>query len=400
MKIHIHRGQNQIGGSIIEVSTKATRLFFDVGINLEETTDIEIPQINGLFSGTKDCDAVFISHYHSDHIGLLDNLISGIPVYMGEKAYKIYAAAADYRGKELHFSPNYIYDKQKVVIGDITITPYLCDHSAFDSYMFLIEAENKSILYTGDFRANGRLDFQQLTDSLSSVNAVIIEGTTLTRALDAENIAEAKLEEIAVTYLEKYTGPAFIMMSAMNIERMITAYHVAQRTNRLFLADLYTADIATAAGSAAPEPKIDAGIRVFMTGGDNQYKRLQEYQKVKIGKHEIAKTPFLMCIRQSMRNYLAKLNELVSFENGVLFYGMWKGYLKQPELSEFINFMQQKGVKLHILHTSGHADTRTIDCLIKAVSPKYIVPVHTENPQWFQKYAKDSNVVYDDTIEV
>ena len=44
MKIHIHRGQNQIGGSIIEITDNKTRLFFDVGINLVENEQAEIPK--------------------------------------------------------------------------------------------------------------------------------------------------------------------------------------------------------------------------------------------------------------------------------------------------------------------------------------------------------------------
>ena len=93
MKINIIRGQNQIGGSIIEISTDKTKIVFDVGINLDESEEIEIPEIDGLFCGKKKYDAVFISHYHSDHIGLLDYIVEDIPIYMGERAYKIVKAA-------------------------------------------------------------------------------------------------------------------------------------------------------------------------------------------------------------------------------------------------------------------------------------------------------------------
>lgn len=31
MKIKIHRGQDQIGGSIVEISTKATKILIDFG---------------------------------------------------------------------------------------------------------------------------------------------------------------------------------------------------------------------------------------------------------------------------------------------------------------------------------------------------------------------------------
>lgn len=387
MKIHIHRGQNQIGGSIIEISTDSTRLIFDVGTQLEETEQIEIPKIDGLFRGKKKYDAVYISHYHSDHIGLLGNLVEGIPVYMGEKAFGILNSSYAYRKLDMSFSPQYIYDGQVVNIGDIAVTPILCDHSAFDSYMFIVEAEGKRILYTGDFRANGRLDFDRLLERLPKVNAVIIEGTTLSRDDNIQNIEEEQLEEIAVKYLEKCNGPAFVMTSAMNIDRIKTIANVARRTGRILLEDLYMAGIASASGRAIPDYKND--IRVFMTKGNSEYEELCRYGVAKIGKSEIAKSKFIMCVRSSMKSYLKKLSESMSFEGGVLFYGMWKGYMKQPQMKDFIEYMQKKGVKLHILHTSGHADSLTIDRLIQKVKPDVIVPIHTENADWFKKYERE-----------
>ena len=392
MIIKIHRGQNQIGGSIIEVSTEQARVFLDIGIELDEDKEIEIPQIEGLFCGDKNCDAVFISHYHSDHIGLVDYLLPDIPIYMGDHAYNIMKAASDYRNVDVKFTPILMKNECSISIKDIKITPISCDHSAFDSYMLLIENEGESTLYTGDFRANGRMDFNTLLEKVPCVDNLIIEGTTLSREDDVVHIEEEQLEDIAVEYLNKHTGPAFIMMSAMNIDRVITAKNVAKRTGRIFLEDIYTADITTSIGMTTES------TRVFMTGGDKQFEMLQKYSDVKIGKKEIAKKPFIMCVRSSMKNYLSKLNELISFDDGVLFYGMWKGYLERPQTKEFIDYMESKGVKTHILHTSGHADSQTIDKLIRDVKPKKIIPVHTENAKWFDVYKDISIVVHDDVI--
>ncbi len=397
MRIQIHRGQNQIGGSIIEISTDNTRIFLDVGIELDESEKVSVPEIEGLFTGDKGCDAILISHYHSDHIGLLEFVLPEIPIYMGQKAYGIYKASADYRGKKCGFIPNYICDNKVIEIGDFQITPILCDHSSYDSYMYLIESEDKKVLYTGDFRANGRMSYNELLSGLPEVDVLICEGTTLTRE-DVRNIEEDKLEQIAIEYLKKHSGPAFIMMSAMNVERMITAYNIARESNRIFLEDIYTADVAVASGTESPEPNIDEGIRVFMTGGDKQYQRLLEYGKAKIGKQQIARESFLMCVRQSMRNYLEKLNELISFEDGVLFYGMWKGYMERPAMTDFLEFMKSRGVKIHMLHTSGHADSETIRRLIDKVCPRYIIPVHTENATWFDSYKDSSNIVSKNTL--
>lgn len=398
MKIHILRGQNQIGGSIIEISTASTRLFFDIGINLDEGAEVKVPKVDGLFCGEKNCDGVFISHYHSDHVGLMPYLLPDIPVYMGEDAYNMLEASSDYRNIPVNFMPAFLHEDVSVQIGDILVTPIQCDHSAYDSYMFLIESEGKSVLYTGDFRANGRQDFSELLLSIPHVDAVIIEGTTLSRDISKRNIEEEKLEEIAENYLKKHSGPAFIMMSSMNIDRLTTACKVAESTDRLLLEDIYTAELASAITDQQLIPCKQKNIRVFTTGGDLQYQKLQKFGNAKIGKYEIAEKPFLMCVRQSMQNYLAKLNELLSFEDGVLFYAMWKGYMEQPGMQEFIKFMEDRGVKLHVLHTSGHADALTIDQLIEAADPEFIIPVHTLNAEWFDRYSDDCSVIKDNQV--
>ena len=45
-------------------------------------------------------------------------------------------------------------DGQPVQLDDVRVTPIGVEHSAKDAYMFLIQAEGKNVLYTGDFRAS------------------------------------------------------------------------------------------------------------------------------------------------------------------------------------------------------------------------------------------------------
>ena len=396
MKIQIHRGQNQIGGSIIEISTDNTKVIFDAGINLDESDEIEVPQIEGLFYGEALYNAVFVSHYHGDHVGLLSYVLKEIPIYMGKQAANIVKAASEYRGKDIEYQYRCFEDGEVLQIGDLSITPIACDHSAYDSFMFLIEADEKKILYSGDFRSNGRMEFEDLLKRIPPVDVLIIEGTTLTREKYKENIQEELLEDIAEDVLNKYSGPAFLMTSAMNVERIITGYNASRAVNRVFLEDLYTASIMSAIEGDVPVPNKDKGIRVFMTGGDRQYELLQQYSDAKIGKNAIVNEKFLMCIRPSMKNYLIKLNEIYSFKDGVVFYGMWKGYLERDDMKEFISFMENLGVKMHVLHTSGHADINAINKLIECTKPQCIIPVHTENPDWYKKY--NSKVLLDDNV--
>lgn len=102
-------------------------------------------------------DALIISHPHQDHYGLIKDLNPKIPVYIGELGKKLIDATRIFIGEQL-LENNFKYYKswEAFYIGDFKITPYLVDHSAIDSYSFLIEAEGERVFYSGDFRAHGR----------------------------------------------------------------------------------------------------------------------------------------------------------------------------------------------------------------------------------------------------
>lgn len=396
MKVHIIRGQNQIGGSIIEVCSSTTRIILDVGSELGEEIPT-IPKVEGLFQGQPLYDAVLITHYHGDHLGLLGNILPDIPVYMGEKAFHIYQAVSQYLNKSTIFPAGFLSAGKEILIGDIKVVPLLCDHSAFDSYMLLISCEGKTLLYTGDFRANGRKHFSYLLKRLPNIDILISEGTILSRQ-HSVMLTEQDLEEKAICRIsELLDKPVFVFMAATNIDRLVTMYRVAKRTQRIFLEDVYTASIATAAGDNIPNPISFCDVRAFLTvPTEKQYAILQRYGRAKIGRTEISQKRFIMCVRPSMKAYLERLNNQVSFQGGCLFYSMWDGYMVNKDVSDFLQYMKEIGVSVEQLHTSGHADMKTIDRLIEHTKPQYILPVHTENASWFERY-KTCKIIYENT---
>ena len=396
MEINIIRGQNQIGGSIIEISSKSTKIVLDIGSNLEDK-EIVVPEIDGLFKGEAKYDGVLISHYHSDHVGLATRILPDISIYMGEKSYEIHKVSNEYMEKEYLKEPKVFKAEEEFLIGDIKIIPYLCDHSAFDAYMFLLDCEGKKILYTGDFRSNGRKSFEPLLRKLQKVDVLITEGTNLSNdKIGKINLTEKELENKGIEILEGNDRPVFVLMAATNIDRLVTFYKIANATKRLFLLDTYAGQITDTIGGNIPNPRTFSNVRIFLTN-PNKYKILKNYQKNKIGKEEIANKNFLMCVRASMKKYLEKYPKRFSFEGCTMFYSMWEGYRKQEDMKEFLKFMEEKGVKIISLHTSGHADEKDFDRLIKKVEPKIIIPVHTENSEWFKRY-ENCEVICDKNI--
>ena len=378
MRVNVIRGQNQIGGNIIEIATDKTRILLDVGLELDDE-NVQFPDVEGLFSDAA-FDAVFISHYHGDHLGLAYYIDNRIPLYMGEASYHIVKAADDYKGIASVTPDGFLRHLKPIVVGNITVTPFLCDHSAFDSYMLLCEANGEKVLYTGDFRSNGRKSFERLLNALpDKVDKLICEGTTLSRKTQTP-LREADLEELAVTEFRSVTSPIFVLQSSTNIDRIVTMYRAAKRSSRVFLQEVYMADVASAIGGSIPNPAFN-DVYAFITN-PKRHDSLVKYRRM--GKARMAKTPFVMCVRSSMLRYLKGLSKMMSFEGGLLVYSMWSGYQQQPAMSSFIKECEDMGLKTVALHTSGHADPDTIRLLIERVQPTEIIPVHTENAGWFE----------------
>lgn len=89
-------GGNKIGGCITEISSKNAKIIFDYGTNLDDTKQMEI---EGLTVGEPTYNAVFISHYHLDHIGEVSKISKKIPIYIEETTKKLYDIICDFSNK-------------------------------------------------------------------------------------------------------------------------------------------------------------------------------------------------------------------------------------------------------------------------------------------------------------
>ena len=152
LNYQILRGREKIGENLIEITYDKTKLLVELGKALEESAasaEIEEAVLK------KKYDAVLISHYHADHAGRIEQK-RDCPIYIGAGAKRILEAMDEYRGRALPPNIAAYRSGRTFRCGQIFVTPYLCDHSAFDSYMLLFEAGGRRILYTGDFRFHGR----------------------------------------------------------------------------------------------------------------------------------------------------------------------------------------------------------------------------------------------------
>ncbi len=379
MKIIIYRGTHQIGGCITEIqSNNGTRIAIDIGenlptINKEKNTEIKVV---GLNTGNPSFDAVFITHYHGDHIGLYNKILPEIPIYIGEHSKQIFKILQERlkkveltSKKDLERIDSFLTYKipQKIKVNDILVTPIEVDHSAFNAHMFLVECDGKRLLHTGDFRLHGQRGksvIKALKKYVGKVDILICEGTTLSRN-NEETITENELQKRAEKIFKdnKYN---FVMCSSTNVDRIAAIHKAALKEKRLFVCDKYQKDILMYIDFIARSTLYKFKGKV-LSYDNNIHPLMQE-------------KGFVMLVRD---NYISK-NVIQQFPNSTFIYSQWNGYLNE-KFTEY-KHLQEFVPKNHIyLHTSGHADFKAIKKVCETVKTKMIIPIHSENPEAFEQ---------------
>ena len=163
MRITIHRGTEQIGGCVTEYEHKGWRLFVDYGEQLPGTVKSDkLLGIEGLTKGELSKSALLITHYHSDHIGRIEDLSPELPIYIGKIARDIQEYVSEHKRfvdpegltvVERLKCANTFVPGEAFKFGPFTVIPVTIDHSAFDAYAFRIETDGVSTFHTGDLPA-------------------------------------------------------------------------------------------------------------------------------------------------------------------------------------------------------------------------------------------------------
>ena len=397
MKINIHKGTNEIGGSCIELATENTTILLDYGTPLKKGS-VQV-------SLDKKIDAILISHPHQDHFGEIVNIDTEIPVYCGELSLNLMNAAKIFTGNEKLENDFHIYKSWKSFeVGDFKITPYLVDHSAVDAHAFFIECEGLTILYSGDFRANGRkkiLFTKMIEDKkLHNVDYLLMEGTMMGRD-NGEYPDEQSVEKGILNEIRKNDYLSFLIGSSQNIDTLVSAYRACKQTNKIFVVDMYTAWILENMKIVSESiPNIDWGdVKVLRLKSGSYYKTMTKNKDYfngysnKVFKNiveldEILSDPSNYFLKVSPK-HIDDIIEAVDVSNANIIYSQWLGYL-ESEFSEDDIVTIFKGLKSKYnwfyAHTSGHADKTALKKFSASINPKNLIPIHTEYKNEFSKY--------------
>lgn len=396
MRFCIHRGAREIGGTCVEVESGTARLLLDLGLPLSSAPGElgDLSHVEGLENGDHPRPlGVVVSHAHLDHYGLVPHLPAHFPFYMGEACARILEAAAFFSPAGAVLRPTrFLRHRQPLQIGPFVVTPYLVDHSAYDSYAIEVEADGHALFYSGDLRAHGRKPGtfgELLADPPRDVDVLLLEGTRITssRTELRPRTSEHDLELALVERFAPTKGLTVVLAAAQNIDRLVTAYRAARRSGRTLVIDLYAASLVEAIDRPTiPKPGTH-DVRVYIPNRQRmlvkeagEFARTRAVSQYRVFRDELAAQPTMFTLL-AQPSTLSELARGGCLQDAHAVWSMWAGYLNTESGRRARAILDGESVPLEFLHSSGHAEPSDLRALAAAINARRTIPIHTAAPE-------------------
>ncbi|MFI4912976.1 MAG: MBL fold metallo-hydrolase [Sedimentisphaeraceae bacterium JB056] len=409
MRVCIHRGCKQIGGSCVEVEKDGQRLLVDIGLPLDAEGESSkyLPEIEGLDGKDESLLGILISHPHIDHFGLLEDVSPVVPIGIGAAARRILKAAAPFlpNKKDLSFNGWELNSEKCIRIGPFTVTPYLVDHSAYDSYAFKIESGGKSLFYSGDFRAHGRkaaLFERLISDPPKNIDVLLMEGSSLGRISEFQQFpTEDEIEDRLTGILSQTAGLGLVHTSGQNIDRIVSVFRASKKTGRKLVLDLYTASILHATKNRNIPQSYWSDVALYVPQAqrikikkNRWFELLERHSSGRIYIDEIKEdsNKFTLLFRPLHGSDLEKAECL---EGAAYIYSQWEGYWEQGSYDFVKKWLCRNSIPKYSVHTSGHASLENLKEMASAINPASLVPIHSFMPERYLELFDNVHVKQD-----
>ncbi|HUI23336.1 MAG TPA: MBL fold metallo-hydrolase [Nitrososphaerales archaeon] len=434
-RLTCYGGVGEIGGNKFILEDKGVKVVLDFGTGFSDGSDYYdstvsprgvngagdlfefdlLPQLPGLYSEESlqntrvrytepEYDAVVLSHYHSDHTGRIEYIDSKIPVYCGETTSLIHGAYSSSTGSPLDGHPiRKFRTGDKFTVGPMEFRPVHVDHSIPGAYGFVIHTSGGTIVYTGDFRFHGPAgsmtrDFIDAA-KLERPNLLLTEGTRVSQGDDPSNVSETAVKREALRMVKGARSLVFSTFRGNDVDRVNTFFDACQASGRRLVVSMKVALL-------LEKLQADKRLRVPRVGRDvDVYLRRKRTGRFDDSDYYAWERPFITKgvtaedVRKRQREVFLHLEawnfpELIDIKpelGGTYIHSATEAFNEEGEKEETLirNWVEHVGFRYAQLHASGHAPGGEVGDLVRGISARKVVPIHTEHPELFERFRSD-----------
>ncbi len=427
-------------------------------------------QDRGGLAGERPVDGILFSHGHMDHCGLIGLARPDVPVIASDKTQatlqSLQETGSGVMSEYISARPKGILPKKdgspgkgtrwldedggtvearrryltapEMDLGSWSMRHYDVDHSIHGARASVLEGEELSIAYTGDFRMHGRgqIDTHKFVERAGGVDVVVIEGTRVFRESDhnhghAQNqtddefAVEAEIEQMIADAGNKFVAVSF---PPRDLDRFLSVLHVARKSDRRLVIPTRLAHLIDTVRSAGqgdlPDPIRDPhlaihvpvkgrGVRGMPPGVLRMPERDLGMSEVAVddetwsdfwlSDHEPWERKYVLAgnavtsadVAAAPHSYLFSMsywtiNELFDvFPNpkagggGVYIHSMTQPFNDEMEISDrkLQRWLDAFRLERKTTHVSGHLSEEQVHHVLDEIGARLLVPIHSETPE-------------------
>ena len=387
---------------------------------------------------------VLISHAHVDHYYFFTLLRDYIPIYLSSLSKRIIelkdeTSYKNWRGDSSNINLNALDFSRDLILKEYTIKSFPVDHSLPGATAFLISINGMNIVYTGDMRFHGIRGETTRTFKNYLMNhdidVLISEGTKLKPEktknndpyTDSENIlnSEQEVKEKFINIVNNEKNLVIYDASYYDFDRLKTIWKATIECGRTlilpskqayfvnkFMSEDYGKDfpdlktvkilLNTNKGHINQREKDilrNQGLDNIYFESWKKYRKIWEKELINsiLNSDQLIWKPALGKILDDPDKYVVFvvdgarfLKDLKKPTNNIIgtyIYGKAEsfdieGELKFNKLKQWVNLCK---LNFEYAHSSGHLSEKELARFINDISPKILIPVHTEAPERFKK---------------
>ncbi len=392
-------GLEEIGRNMSFIEYKNDIIVIDMGLQFpEETTpgvDFIIPNISCLEEKKEKIKAVVITHAHYDHIGAMPYLMGKLgnpPVYTTrmsraiiEKRQNEFTNAPRLRVQEVRYG-----DRFKIS-ENIELEFFGVDHTIPETIGVVVKTPAGNIVHFADFRIEynekdepqGLDTFKRIGDM--GVHTFMVDSTNAEE--EGHSLSEKVIEKNIEMLIKQAKGRIILATFSSMLTRIAEIVKIAERLGK---------KVAVNGRSMRDNVLIAKNLGYIKTKNKDTLIAVEDIHKYKDNEILILSTGAqgessagLMKIVTGIHKYIKlKAGDTVIFSSSVI-PGNERGVQNLKD-----NLARQGAVvytsSIIDIHVSGHAMKDDIDLAMRALRPKFVMPVHG---YYFMRFANGQNAV-------
>jgi ribonuclease J len=227
--------------------------------------------------------------------------------------------------------------------------------------------------------------------------ALVCEGTRMDPEDSREDLSEKDVQQRAQKLISSSKKLSIVSFYPKDVDRMRTFRDVAKATGRRFVVSAKVANLLEAFRNDSkidvPDPLNDPSMLVYVRKMAKPEKVRYELKYVKLlgSSDHVVDSEFVRTHQDQLMLHtdFFQLAELIDIkpEPGSLFIRSKSEPFEEDDVQEevLMNWIDWFKLDFHQAHASGHASRKDIFAIIEEISPKMVIPVHTQHAAEFHK---------------